>query len=451
MPVTEGASRRVERLKNPDNVPYDPIGNITFNSKIGTYLYPTPGDPQPHAVQGILNGSRTYQYDAAGRMTNRNGTVIQWNGDGKPSSVGNIGFTYDGVGNRLKKVSGGETTLYPFPDYEIADDGTTTKSLVGGKQVCDASGCEFFVYHRDHLGSIQSITDASGEVLHKAYEPFGDTHSTVGSHSDLRGWIGEREEETELVYLNARYYDPEIGRFVSPDPIAYLGQKLNRYTYSRNNPINYLDPSGLDDAYSAWWYESDGGGGGVFGDVWVNVTACADCPGPGVYVDPVVPDVGVGPLFPDPGGPGGGDPSGGPGEGGGDGTGGGSATGPASGDGQPTTNNDENVVETDDDAGDDVDEETPTDEEDPVTDITDGPAAGLVKDAGVGMMGFGATLFSISVAGKCAPLAIGSALMFLVGYDIVDGDADGTREALDKINESLRLLKSIDDSIEDKQ
>ena len=72
-------------------------------------------------------------------MISRNGTVIQWNGDGKPSSIGNIGFTYDGVGNRLKKVSGGETTLYPFPDYEIADDGTTTKMLAGANR---------FVTHR---------------------------------------------------------------------------------------------------------------------------------------------------------------------------------------------------------------------------------------------------------------------------------------------------------------
>ena len=53
--------------------------------------------------------------------------------------------------------------------------------------------------------------------------------ATVGTHSDLRGWIGEREEETELVYLNARYYDPEIARFISPDPLADLGQRLNRY------------------------------------------------------------------------------------------------------------------------------------------------------------------------------------------------------------------------------
>jgi RHS repeat-associated protein len=233
-------------------------------------------------------------------MANRNGTLIQWNGDGKPSSIGNIGFTYDGLGERIKKVSGGQTTLYPFTDYEIAHDGTTTKSLVGGKQVCGTSGCEFFMYHRDHLGSVQSITDASGEVLHKKYKPFGDTHSTVGPHSDLRGWIGEREEETELVYLNARYYDPEIGRFISPDPIARVGQKLNRYTYSRNNPINFLDPSGLDDAGVWWYYESDAGGSMFYGHVYVEVTSCLDCLAPGVYVDPVVPDMGVDPIIPIP-------------------------------------------------------------------------------------------------------------------------------------------------------
>jgi len=228
---------------------YDHIGNIRYNSAFdtdssGNVNYHYEG-AQPHAVTAIgpnpQNPLRTYEYDLAGRMKKRELTNITWNGDGKPSSVGNVGFTYDGIGNRLKKVSGGETTLYPFPDYEIANDGTVTKYLAGGKQV-DA---EFFAFHQDHLDSIQSITDADGEVKSKKYTPFGDTHTNIGMHTELRGWIGEREEETELVYLNARYYDPEIGRFVSPDPFAQIGQGLNRYTYSSNNPVNFLDPSGL--------------------------------------------------------------------------------------------------------------------------------------------------------------------------------------------------------------
>lgn len=65
-------------------------------------------------------------------MTDR-GTIIQWNGDGNPASVGNIGFTCGGTGQRLKKLSGGQVTTYIGGDYEIADDGTVTKYLRGGK------------------------------------------------------------------------------------------------------------------------------------------------------------------------------------------------------------------------------------------------------------------------------------------------------------------------------
>jgi RHS repeat-associated protein len=197
---------------------------------------------RPHAVSTA--GARSYQYNAVGQMTSRNGTVIQWNGDGKPSLVGNVGFTYDGLGERLKKVSGGQTTRYIGGNYEIAPEGTVTKYLHGGKKV----GATFFIHHRDHLGSIQAVTNASGdEVRRQKHKPFGDQHFVSGSHAESKGWIGEREEETELLYLNARYYDPEIGRFTAPDPILrWTDQGLNRYSYSRNNVINLSDPSGLD-------------------------------------------------------------------------------------------------------------------------------------------------------------------------------------------------------------
>ena len=221
---------------------YDDVGNLTYNSAIGSYTYNTPGTGQPHAVQTA--GARSYVYDAAGRMTSRDGQVISWNGDGKPSSIGSTQFTYGGTGERLKKVTGSSVTRYVGGDYEIAPDGTVTKTLVGGKQM----GTDIFVHHRDHLGSIQAVSDVTGvEVRRQDHAPFGDQHYAWGSHAESKGWIGEREEETELVYLNARYYDPEIARFVSTDPIVRVGQRLNRYTYAANNPINFRDPSGLDE------------------------------------------------------------------------------------------------------------------------------------------------------------------------------------------------------------
>jgi RHS repeat-associated protein len=153
-----------------------------------------------------------------------------------------VAFTYGGTGERLKKVSGSQVTRYVGGNYEIAPNGTVTKYLIGGKQV----GTAFFINHSDHLGSIQAVTDASGaEVRRQDHTPFGDQHYAAGSHAESKGWIGEREEETELVYLNARYYDPEIGRFTAPDPIVLPGQLLNRYSYAVNNSINLLDPTGL--------------------------------------------------------------------------------------------------------------------------------------------------------------------------------------------------------------
>ncbi|MGH9318471.1 MAG: RHS repeat domain-containing protein, partial [Vicinamibacteria bacterium] len=188
-----------------------------------------------------------------------NGTVIQWNGDGKPSSIGSTSFVYDGLGVRLKKTTGSQTTRYLGGDYEIGPAGVITKYLQGGKKV----GAQFFIHHRDHLGSIQSVTNSSGvEVRGQKHKPFGDQFGVTGSHVERKGWIGEREEETELVYLNARYYDPEIGRFVSPDPIVVKGQLLNRYTYSANNPINFLDPTGLLNCAGTLDVQGGCGGGG---------------------------------------------------------------------------------------------------------------------------------------------------------------------------------------------
>jgi RHS repeat-associated protein len=227
---------------------YNDIGNMMSNSAIGSYSYPSSGTPKPHAVSSA--GTRGYCYNAIGQMTSRNGTPgtcssgtqIQWNGDGKPSSVGSTVFVYDGVGVRLKKTTGSTTTRYLGGDYEIAPNGTITKYLQGGKKVA----AQYFIHHRDHLGSIESVTDASGvEVRGQKHKPFGDQFGVTGTQQESKGWIGEREEETELVYLNARYYDPEIGRFTAPDPVIGAGQNLNRYSYSVNSPTNFSDPSGL--------------------------------------------------------------------------------------------------------------------------------------------------------------------------------------------------------------
>jgi RHS repeat-associated protein len=105
--------------------------------------------------------------------------------------------------------------------------------------------------HTDQQGSIQAVTDASGnEVKRKEYAAFGSLTAATGPLArEARGFTGQRQEDaTGLLYLHSRYYDPQLGRFVSPNPIVdgddTIG--LNRYVYAANNPVNNADKTGLD-------------------------------------------------------------------------------------------------------------------------------------------------------------------------------------------------------------
>ena len=105
--------------------------------------------------------------------------------------------------------------------------------------------------HRDHLASVRAITDVSGALVERtAYTPYGaeDNDPTLTNPTpDEHGFIGERfDASTGLQYLNARYYDPDLGRFIQPDwwEVTRAGVGANRYAYSANDPVNLSDPNG---------------------------------------------------------------------------------------------------------------------------------------------------------------------------------------------------------------
>ncbi len=107
-----------------------------------------------------------------------------------------------------------------------------------------------FYVHADHLGSASLTTDIYGNpVARQSYRPYGEvrTDKTVGKLPTNAGYTGQRLDETGLMYYNARYYSPRLGRFISADTIVpEMGnsQSLNRYTYANNSPITFNDPSG---------------------------------------------------------------------------------------------------------------------------------------------------------------------------------------------------------------
>jgi RHS repeat-associated protein len=103
----------------------------------------------------------------------------------------------------------------------------------------------------DHLDSLHVLANCSGtEVQRLTYLPFGETHTNAGTVDfDQYRFTGqERDPETGLYYYKARYYNPRLGRFISPDPLVSNSanpQTLNRYSYVRNNPLRFRDPTGL--------------------------------------------------------------------------------------------------------------------------------------------------------------------------------------------------------------
>jgi RHS repeat-associated protein len=140
---------------------------------------------------------------------------------------------------------------------EIAGS-THIKYLPGDARVSGTGGSAVTHWFlRDHLNSVRALTDLAGALTQRAtYRPYGERLGTQAV-VEAKGYIDERhDDDTGLMYLNARYYDPAIGRFISADPSdpTAAGVGVNRYAYAGNNPVLARDPLGL--SYGPIW---DGG------------------------------------------------------------------------------------------------------------------------------------------------------------------------------------------------
>ncbi|MCD6167136.1 RHS repeat-associated core domain-containing protein, partial [bacterium] len=99
-----------------------------------------------------------------------------------------------------------------------------------------------------HLGSTRVVVDEDGDVVESYdYYPFGLASRTSGGGTVYKFTEKELDNETDFYYFGARYYDPEVGRFISPDPLADLFPDVTAYHYAHNNPISRVDPTGMAD------------------------------------------------------------------------------------------------------------------------------------------------------------------------------------------------------------
>ncbi|MEL6791763.1 MAG: RHS repeat-associated core domain-containing protein, partial [Pseudomonadota bacterium] len=127
-------------------------------------------------------------------------------------------------------------------------DNETTAYIPGSGGIRLKNGVPDYT-HKDHLGSPVAMTDASGAVLwRELYSPYGLKQIDPAANRDNEGYTGHIDDAASgLTYMQARYYDPNIGRFLSNDPVGFVEGGVghfNRYSYSYNDPINFFDPDG---------------------------------------------------------------------------------------------------------------------------------------------------------------------------------------------------------------
>ncbi|MBI5674455.1 MAG: RHS repeat protein [Nitrospirae bacterium] len=163
-------------------------------------------------------------------------------------------FKYDALGRRIEKTINGTTTKYLYDGVDVIQEknqsGAVTANYIRTLNIDEplirikADGTVRH-YVRDALGSIIALTDDSGVVKTTySYDPFGNTTVSGETSDNPFQYTGRENDGTGLYYYRARYYSPELQRFISEDPIRLDGGDVNFYAYVGNDPVRFKDPTG---------------------------------------------------------------------------------------------------------------------------------------------------------------------------------------------------------------
>jgi RHS repeat-associated protein len=206
----------------------------------------------------------SYTYDANGNTTAKGNRTFEYNQNNRLVKVTEdstvLGeYLYNGVGQRVKKTADGITTyfIYDFLDNIIAEsDGTGTihteylyrgRGRLAKADISETGSVSLYFYMNDRLGTPEAMLDENQQVVWEAvYQPFGEAAVHPGSSvvNNMRFPGQYYDSETGLHYNYFRYYDPSVGRYLTPDPIGLAGG-INLYAYVSGNPVNWVDPLGL--------------------------------------------------------------------------------------------------------------------------------------------------------------------------------------------------------------
>ena len=227
----------------------------------------------------VSNGANTFVYDQNNRLISYNGQAVTYDMDGNMLSATlngtQMSFVYDSA-NRLISA-GGNTYTYNVEDVRVRNlcgesettyayntngrlsqllvkttDGIVTKYVYGLGLIGEETSGSFKTYHFDYRGSTAAITDINGNVTDTfEYDTYGNLVSRTGTSVVIflyNGRDGVVTDDNGLIYMRARYYSPELRRFINADIIAgeiFNAVTLNRYAYANGNPVSNIDPFGL--------------------------------------------------------------------------------------------------------------------------------------------------------------------------------------------------------------
>ncbi len=246
---------------------YDANGNITSITNPeppggqlletpGVYTYPAGTNKLTH-IEGTL--PIDFGYDENANITTETGWTYIYDLSNQlirvlqgTTQVGE--YTYNGAGQRIKKVTQTETRIfhYDLRGHLIAETNQTGQMLAEYVYLGDQllamikPGESVYYFHNDHLGTPQVLTDDTGTIAWKAvYTPFGDAVTSIATVENPFRFPGQYyDQETGLHYNYFRYYNPQTGRYMTPDPLGLWGG-INLFAYVENSPLRWIDPWGL--------------------------------------------------------------------------------------------------------------------------------------------------------------------------------------------------------------
>ncbi len=237
----------------------DPDANLMKKGRLYDYVYDNRGNQTTRTVPAEPSKSWIQVWDSENRLT----SVVKTKG----TEIRTVTFAYDPFGRRIGKtftLARGATTLISnswqyvydnedifFESYAELNKPMEKTFFIHGPDIDEplalARGGQYYTYHADGLGSIAVIVDQNSTVAeHYTYDSYGMVTPSTGFRNSYTYTGREWDKEAGLLYYRLRYRDPLDGNFVGKDSLGFAAGDINLWNYVGANPINWIDPSGLE-------------------------------------------------------------------------------------------------------------------------------------------------------------------------------------------------------------